>query len=862
MFFYLLNVLSFRELHSDGTTIILNQELKNKSADEQLPDLIDFNNETEENVKLVIVSSETQDKLPEDKSADPKLNTRQSNKFNVKSFINQLESQASISKSFTLKRVHNKAPGNFKNSKQKKNPMQAYLSKHYDENNEDDYETIFNTSVNKYGRELVPRDERPELTQLFTNVDMDLDQTNTLIYSNAKEVELSSGFAPMELDSSCENALKMSRYSLTANFKDVDFDITSNEIEKTKGTASMEMDSSCENVLKMSKFDTTMNFIDMNLSGTPNGIKQIPNGIKQTPNGNGEASMELNSSYESSSLQKSNFNKSMNIIGMNLSESLNEMSETKGEDSMDLDYSQDSLSSRVNLAKKIVEQQVGLGISQKLDQKLAELALKRKGSMDKAAHESIKQRKIEVEVKETEKDQQFDIQNDLKENEESINEAQVNDLIQERELYNQDYEIEETKIEDDTKINETKYDETTKIEDDTKIEESKFEETRNEEIRIDDAKIDEEKIDEEKIDETKVDETKIDDDSKIEYTKEELEFSLNTLSTIDEHTLTNSNLIHATTLMGSLLETSIVSEPSTLTNSSNSLQNVTSNENDSFMQLSVSSTSTPTISRDNNSQDNDSYECSILCQPSFLDLSCSPTSFMNNCSNLDAMSYSFMLPNDTLRILTDELQQECEQLEHNLEMNKLKSQKNGSFEKSLMEQRKFDGIYTSLNNYNDKEYGAFFEEKNEKRLLISFLKGTFHLEVLFGNLIEKNSMYPIREIVGINLNSLVRPDVELAKIMKENYVMFPLEEEHKPILIMAHKLIISNFEQRTTEQILCKYKTSENLNEFLEEFSQIVVRAHEFLMELRVYVPWYRGVYLPKKGNFFRYTKYSLFSFS
>ena len=860
MYFYLLIVLSFRELHSDGTTIILNQELKNKSADEQLPDLIDFNNETEENAKLVNVSCETQDKLSEDKSADPKLNARQSSKFNVKSFINQLESQASITKSFTLKRVHNKAPGNLKNSKQKKNPMQAYLSKHYDENNEDDYETIFNTSVNKYGRELVPRDERPELTQLFTNVDMDLDQTNTLIYSNTKEViELSSGFAPMELDSSCENALKMSRYSLTANFKDVDFDITSNEIEKTKGTASMEMDSSCENVLKMSKFDTTMNYIDMNLSATPNGIKQIPNGIKQIPNGNGEASMELNSSFENSSLQKSNFNKSMNIIDMNFSESLNEMSETKGEDSMDLDYSQDSLSSRVNLAKKIVEQQVGLGISQKLDQKLAELALKRKGSMDKVAFESIKQRKIEQEVKETEKDEELDIQDDSKENEQSIKDAQVNDFFEERELNNEDYEFEETKIEDDTKINETKYDETTKIEEDTKIEESKFEETRNEETRIDDEKIDEEKV--EKIDETKIDETKIDDDSKIEYTKEELELSLNTLSTNDEHTLTTSNLIHATTLMGSLLETSIVSEPSTLTTSSSSLQNMTSNENDSFMQLSVSSTSTPN-SR-NNSQDTDSYECSILCQPSFLDLSCSPTSFMNNCSNLDAMSYSFMLPNDTLRILTDELQQECEQLEQNLELNKVKSpQTNGSFEKSLMEQQKFDGIYTSLNNYNDKEYGAFFEEKNEKRLLISFLKGTFHLEVLFGNLIEKNSMYPIREIIGINLNSLVKPDVELAKIMRENYVMFPLEEEHKPILIMAHKLIISNFEQRTTEQILCKYKTSENLNEFLEEFSQIVVRAHEFLMELRVYVPWYRGVYLPKKGNFFRYTKYSLFSFS
>ncbi|CAG2109488.1 unnamed protein product, partial [Medioppia subpectinata] len=48
--------------------------------------------------------------------------------------------------------------------------LSKYLAKHYDTAVEDDVETVFNTSYNKYGREVAPRtDQISDFTQLFTD---------------------------------------------------------------------------------------------------------------------------------------------------------------------------------------------------------------------------------------------------------------------------------------------------------------------------------------------------------------------------------------------------------------------------------------------------------------------------------------------------------------------------------------------------------------------------------------------------------------------------------------------------------------------------------------------------------------------
>lgn len=51
--------------------------------------------------------------------------------------------------------------------------FQNFISKHYDYDNDEDYQTVYNTSVNKFGEEVAPRAERPDVTTLF-NVNMDV----------------------------------------------------------------------------------------------------------------------------------------------------------------------------------------------------------------------------------------------------------------------------------------------------------------------------------------------------------------------------------------------------------------------------------------------------------------------------------------------------------------------------------------------------------------------------------------------------------------------------------------------------------------------------------------------------------------
>lgn len=133
---------------------------------------------------------------------------------------------------------------------------QKFMTKTYDVQDENDYHTIFNTSVNRNGYEVAPRDARPDVTKLFSVETTD---------SNMEVTKLLPGpsFATKECIGipSAENNVTRLFDQSSAAMSLVDFSESSREMDdNTRGLASMdkEEDSSAGNIGDISEMDTAM----------------------------------------------------------------------------------------------------------------------------------------------------------------------------------------------------------------------------------------------------------------------------------------------------------------------------------------------------------------------------------------------------------------------------------------------------------------------------------------------------------------------------------------------------------------------------------------------------------------------------
>ena len=163
---------SLRELLADGTAVIMCHELNSHKSEE------------------FVLSKQS---VPEvsDKSVDEnKEQTSDENKIKASDFINRLKANTSINKCFSEnpnKRQNTEDITDCQQKKPKKpkkngsKGLTKYLEKHYNTEDKKDYETVFNTSFNKYGREVIPRTERPDFTQLFS------DQNNSMNLTQISE---------------------------------------------------------------------------------------------------------------------------------------------------------------------------------------------------------------------------------------------------------------------------------------------------------------------------------------------------------------------------------------------------------------------------------------------------------------------------------------------------------------------------------------------------------------------------------------------------------------------------------------------------------------------------------------------------
>jgi hypothetical protein len=211
------------------------------------------------------------------------------------------------------------------------------------------------------------------------------------------------------------------------------------------------------------------------------------------------------------------------------------------------------------------------------------------------------------------------------------------------------------------------------------------------------------------------------------------------------------------------------------------------------------------------------------------------SSFYNSTSPLQK---SFILKDDTLCFLSDQLEREL----NNIEIPKETPQKpmNSS------------AVFIPLANIDTKQNELTVEMLNDEKLLISYLWGTFALEIKFGKTIDNDicASFPVKEIAAINMKSLVSAEEPLR--MRQQELLFQFNENHKPLLTIAHDLIISSFESEK-KQILNKYKTTSSLKELISEISVKVLSAKKLLSELRIITSAQVCKLYPKQNECYRY---------
>ncbi len=211
------------------------------------------------------------------------------------------------------------------------------------------------------------------------------------------------------------------------------------------------------------------------------------------------------------------------------------------------------------------------------------------------------------------------------------------------------------------------------------------------------------------------------------------------------------------------------------------------------------------------------------------------SSFYNSTSPLQ---FSFIVKDDTLCLLSDQLEREL----NNIEIPKETPQKpiNSS------------AVFIPLANIDTKQNELTVEMLNDEKLLISYLWGTFALEIKFGKTIDNDicPSFPVKEITAINMKSLVSAEEPLH--MRQQELLFQFNENHKPLLTIAHDLIISSFESEK-KQILNKYKTTSSLEELISEISVKVLTAKKLLSELRIITSAQVCKLYPKQNECYRY---------
>jgi len=91
-------------------------------------------------------------------------------------------------------------------------------------------------------------------------------------------------------------------------------------------------------------------------------------------------------------------------------------------------------------------------------------------------------------------------------------------------------------------------------------------------------------------------------------------------------------------------------------------------------------------------------------------------------------------------------------------------------------------------------------------------------------------------------------------VLRQNFADVPAGKHsqftdiHKPLLTIAHELIISSFET-AKDSILYKYRTTDQLQELLDDIAELVLRSRKLLGELRVLSGWNICKILPKNGD-------------
>ncbi|CAG2117342.1 unnamed protein product [Medioppia subpectinata] len=276
------------------------------------------------------------------------------------------------------------------------------------------------------------------------------------------------------------------------------------------------------------------------------------------------------------------------------------------------------------------------------------------------------------------------------------------------------------------------------------------------------------------------------------------------------------------------------SADSSLSSSASTLHNTSSLNLNSTSPLSVSvihssgdylvsspTTADPTLNFTFNAssdEDSQSFDPFIHTNRSFH----TNTTFYETTSPLQL---SFMVREDTLCILADELERQIDDIvipdeDQNLTIYNMSAADEPT------------DLYAPLRRLDDKELGFTCESLTDDKALISYLWGTFALEVRFGDVVpEANTAFTVRRITAINMKSLVSAEEPLK--MRQKGLLLKFNDFHKPLITIAHDLIISSFE--TEEQhIKSKHKTSASLDELVSYISIRAMSAKRLLSELRV----------------------------
>lgn len=236
----------FRQILADGTTQVITENLKARLPDSSLSTVSGSDG------KSTTQFQQTADS----ENIDPSAFVEESKRKSI------CQSKPDEEQHVLPKRVK-KDPAIVAKSYQK------FMTKTYDVQDENDYHTIFNTSVNRNGYEVAPRDARPDVTKLFSvgATDADMDVTNLIsapVQANVNATP-SSSYVTRIFD---ESSAVMSVVDFSKSYQELG--------DVTQSLASMEKDeeSSAGAIGDMSEMDTAMIIEDLEV--TEDEVFQVP----------------------------------------------------------------------------------------------------------------------------------------------------------------------------------------------------------------------------------------------------------------------------------------------------------------------------------------------------------------------------------------------------------------------------------------------------------------------------------------------------------------------------------------------------------------------------------------------------------